>query len=724
MLVFACLIGLSLQADIYLTLSGSTVWNKDCSTTTCTQEFPCTAPATSVVSGATPCNIVLVAEDWGFSYITIAADFLQVRLKDGATSRLRLTVQSSGPVTIFGGGRDSTIYNTSTIVFYSMAQTAGLTLSDFRTLGTFEVAVNDPHPASQVVLKLGQMNIPIGDKTGPIIQWTGQSPTNAMTPVLWLDNVHLTSTGSATLVFAPRTLSRIQIASSNLELAELAITNSNFAVSMVKIASSDLSISSALIDSSGAFPSSPIEIDIANSKLSHHPNFPGLKVACSTLCSFFSQSSEIHSFHFENATLLNFTETMGYNLHIPIQTTTSWAFTSSTIINSAHNASLSFQGPTLGNADVLTYFATGPTDRDNQFTIAGSVAMESSQLIVNTIFMEDGASLKIAKLELTESVQCAGDECSQFTKIFADVDNGPVAEWRLSPILVQNVTLDLRNVPKLVYVPRPIGRTSIDNFGQIILSPSTAIRVLWDSSTIGGNPTQGNHYKIAQFDPTEATPWNVPSFKLPSDPYALTLEWWPIFPELTFSLETCALPYPSGFTCVNGQYVAIGSIDVPVISIPGGAGTLQVIGNLSVGQSITFEGLGSQLNITGCANVPQVEIILKEDEPIPGEPVVLLTQGDGCQSLLGTDISVKANGRGCKKVKVEIDKSKSNGQQLAALFSVDTKDCNVKWIILGSVLGAVLVIVVVLTLVFTLNQSARECIRPYSKSRKTGHTST
>jgi hypothetical protein len=178
----------------------------------------------------------------------------------------------------------------------------------------------------------------------------------------------------------------------------------------------------------------------------------------------------------------------------------------------------------------------------------------------------------------------------------------------------------------------------------------------------------------------------------------------------------CPQPIPFGFICQNGQLISFGTINTPSISFPPNSGTVIVNGSLNTATTITFTGLGSSLNVSGCVNAPDGVVIVLDGKSTPPtgpkNPVLLITQGEGCsQSLVNMIVNVEEP-KSCKKTKVTNDGS--SAIQLTVVFNIDSSSCNTKWIVLGSVLGSVVVILVILILIFTLNPAAKACIRPFT----------
>lgn len=180
-------------------------------------------------------------------------------------------------------------------------------------------------------------------------------------------------------------------------------------------------------------------------------------------------------------------------------------------------------------------------------------------------------------------------------------------------------------------------------------------------------------------------------------------------------------PTPLGlFNCSNGVWsynTSLGSVAAPVLSI---STPIVIDGNFSV-PSIQFNGLNASIQVTGCAAFPsQVLVTLT-----PQEYIALKANHTQYADLIksqcavpsGSNINIQVNApskRSCDKIKANLI---SNGQTMTGVFRLDSSKCNTWWIILVSVLGGVFIIVIVLVLIFALVPAARECIRPYSRSR-------
>jgi hypothetical protein len=309
--------------------------------------------------------------------------------------------------------------------------------------------------------------------------------------------------------------------------------------------------------------------------------------------------------------------------------------------------------------------------------------------------------------------------------------------WQLSTMTVSDVFLNLTHVDYFIYTLSDPSTSliGINPIGNAELSPlPTSIRIEFQTTP---PPQDLSIYHISFFG-TSQPGQTFNAIYYPEDPFHFSTFFNESTRLLDFSLYvapppqvapvpaptppitiptslTCPSPYPTGFICIDGILLATGSILEPTVVFQPNSGVVQVNGNLTVLGTITFNGLGSSVNITGCANIPNIQIVLpdgKSPASIPKEPILLVTQGEDCaDSLLNVQITLKQQ-KSCKKTTATVAAS-STSSSLSVLFHVDSSSCNTKWIILGSVLGAVILISVIVALVFTLNPTAKACIRPY-----------
>jgi hypothetical protein len=157
---------------------------------------------------------------------------------------------------------------------------------------------------------------------------------------------------------------------------------------------------------------------------------------------------------------------------------------------------------------------------------------------------------------------------------------------------------------------------------------------------------------------------------------------------------------PEVWTCVDGKWTAVGNVQVsePRFII---TGPTVINGTLSVPGDIVFSGVNNQLTaVDGCILINGsivIELSETDAEQIRQHPesydrVPLIAQDTSCSnSLSEVTVSLSVSGKKtCKKLSVT--SSDSDPAHLTALFRVESKTCNNKWIIVGSVLGAVVLL--------------------------------
>jgi hypothetical protein len=186
---------------------------------------------------------------------------------------------------------------------------------------------------------------------------------------------------------------------------------------------------------------------------------------------------------------------------------------------------------------------------------------------------------------------------------------------------------------------------------------------------------------------------------------------------------SCPEPRPKPtalFSCdtTTGIWISTSGISEETIEV---TQPVVIAGDLVVSDSLTFTGLSSFANVTGCVTIngfiyvhltqEELDIIVKDAD---GRKSLILS-GCDTSSLTIVPISVKSNAPKCQKVKAT---TIADGTRLTAVFSIDKSSCNRWWIILVSVLAVVAVIIIALALLFTFNKSARTWIRPFSSRGK------
>lgn len=231
------------------------------------------------------------------------------------------------------------------------------------------------------------------------------------------------------------------------------------------------------------------------------------------------------------------------------------------------------------------------------------------------------------------------------------------------------------------------------------------------------------HYDLS-YVATKTTPPASPSTPTSSTSPPATLS--PSTPPSnTPKPKSCSGQPPTpAFTCVAGTWVSNSSVTVTsnstviIFSSP-----TVVNGNFSA-PSVSFSGLTSTLEVTGCATVPnQVTVTLSPEEhttlqKTKTQSTTLITSSCSTNfSGASVPINVQTQGkrRSCEKLSGQLN---PNGSNMVGVFQIDSGKCNNWWIILVCVICVVILIVVILVLVFAFVPAARECIRPFIKRNK------
>lgn len=183
----------------------------------------------------------------------------------------------------------------------------------------------------------------------------------------------------------------------------------------------------------------------------------------------------------------------------------------------------------------------------------------------------------------------------------------------------------------------------------------------------------------------------------------------PLDSPLSSPSPTSALNCPpntrpsANFSCVNGIWTSTQPITSPTFAVPSGVGSVLITSNIT-SSTIIFNGLGSIVNVSGCAsNLTSIIVELSESDleklgksKSPLQRLLVLSHGSGANDSSCTDLShvivaSKVKSSSCKKVKVEKAVIESD-RTLGAYFSVDSSSCNRWWIILVSVVAAIVII--------------------------------
>lgn len=149
--------------------------------------------------------------------------------------------------------------------------------------------------------------------------------------------------------------------------------------------------------------------------------------------------------------------------------------------------------------------------------------------------------------------------------------------------------------------------------------------------------------------------------------------------------------------------------------------TVVVTGSLTVG-SISFGSTTSSVSVSGCVyNLSSVTVTADKEtvtqvlsQPDGKYSVTFVTQscsGSGGVDLTLVPIALKNGATGCKKVSVTNAKTSAN--TLVGLFTVDSSDCNIWWIVVITIGAVVIVVVAAIVLMVLFVPSVKAFVLPY-----------
>jgi hypothetical protein len=205
--------------------------------------------------------------------------------------------------------------------------------------------------------------------------------------------------------------------------------------------------------------------------------------------------------------------------------------------------------------------------------------------------------------------------------------------------------------------------------------------------------------------------WMVPTPTVPSPPTLTPFETTPSATSpLPPAVRSCPEPPPQPihkFYCnaITGIWESNTTVtDVPVIII---STPVVITGDLQITTgTITFSGLGSTVNVTGCVlglGSIVVEMTPEELQRIldsPDRSRLLVLSSCSTGTLTSVPLSLKASPKkNCQKVTATLESSQN---QLFAVFRVNSSRCHRWWIILVSVIGGVVLISAVILVIFRL----------------------
>jgi hypothetical protein len=215
--------------------------------------------------------------------------------------------------------------------------------------------------------------------------------------------------------------------------------------------------------------------------------------------------------------------------------------------------------------------------------------------------------------------------------------------------------------------------------------------------------------------PTLQVPQSVPF--VPSYPTMSPIPITPEYPNFPTDILTCPQPGPTPlnlFYCDThtGLWTSTGSYSSGDLTL---STDVFIPGTLSVSGEIIFNGLKSVLNVSGCVlNVGSISLILSKSElstVLANKEKSKLLMMTSCptNNLASVPIKIKTETKKCEKISAS---PQTSANSLTAILKVDSKQCNLWWIILASVLGAVLLIGLIIIFV-GCTEKGRKIFRPF-----------
>lgn len=186
--------------------------------------------------------------------------------------------------------------------------------------------------------------------------------------------------------------------------------------------------------------------------------------------------------------------------------------------------------------------------------------------------------------------------------------------------------------------------------------------------------------------------------------------------------KTCSGSAPSAlFSCVNGQWVAYGSVTVDQFIVPASVGPIRIQGNLTT-SVLSFNRLTASqtLTVSGCINgLKDVDVEINQENMDnlgnkEKDITLVKSENPSCTDLTATNFKSKVvdKSKGCRDVKTK--KSSNSGKAtLAGAFKVDMGKCNTWWIILLCVAVVVIVVIVVIVLVVIFVKPVKVAFMPF-----------
>jgi hypothetical protein len=280
--------------------------------------------------------------------------------------------------------------------------------------------------------------------------------------------------------------------------------------------------------------------------------------------------------------------------------------------------------------------------------------------------------------------------------------SSPSVSWTLSSI---EYSVDIVINTSIQYqVTSPnlgIHRAPSTNVSISFSSPQ--IRVYWDSS----EPLIANHlYPLIDFSTNTSSTASSTNNQvvLIHNGVTSTPLFWSLGALPTGPTQPCPQPQPGPtFECIDGHWQSDVTVVQPVIILPG-SGQIIVNGNLTVNQSVTFNGPDSTVVVNGCAFITgPISIVLTESdlERLGGSTRELMSQS-GCinaTDLSASGVTVLTPSGSCRTVTLRNVGSPSS---LAVLFDVSTKGCSKKTNVVAIVVPVVVGVIIIAGLIASL----------------------
>jgi len=167
---------------------------------------------------------------------------------------------------------------------------------------------------------------------------------------------------------------------------------------------------------------------------------------------------------------------------------------------------------------------------------------------------------------------------------------------------------------------------------------------------------------------------------------------------------TCSGPPPAPqFTCIDGVWNGISLGPVTTIDLPREQPII-IQGNLTVTNSLIFNGPSNSLNVSGCITIGPGGIVVtftKEDLLLFSTAKgISISQNSTCEgSLQSIAVSVTTPPKTCSQV----TPTKSGTQSgLSIIFTVDRRNCNNTGTIVGATFGAIIITVIIAASVYAV----------------------